>query len=55
VDTNGLRQLFLGQSRKDPSSSQLPAGDNVRHGSASDHLPLEGKLAFRGAHQRDAP
>jgi hypothetical protein len=34
---------------RQPRYLQLPAHNDVRHGSASVHSPLEGKLAFRSA------
>jgi hypothetical protein len=44
MNANSLRQLPLGETCKDTSCPQLSPGDDVRHGSASIYLPMEGNL-----------
>jgi hypothetical protein len=49
MNANSLRQLPLGETRKDTSCPQLSPGDDVRHGSASIYLPMEGNCNRGGA------
>jgi hypothetical protein len=46
MNTDRFRQLPLGETCGMRAARNLPPGDDVRHGSASVHLPLEGKLVF---------
>ena len=49
MNANSLRQLPLGETCKDTSCPQLSPGDDVRHGSASIYLPMEGNCNRGGA------